>query len=319
MRRVVPGAVSGEVRRFWRRVSPLSRRQFVTWAGMLALRRVQLATALAPLTKGATMRPHTVHTGTFTSDALRRTLPYTLLLPADFDPALPHGVLYLLHGMGGTHMHWAALSDLPNHAAPYPLVIVCPDAENSCYVNGANGERWEDAIAADLPAHIEARYGVRTDRDGRAIAGLSMGGFGAFNIGMRHPERYVAVSTLSGAFMMSHLNWGDDNPQLVAILGPVGSPTRREYDPENVLAQAVATHGADALPMLAMDVGTADYPDLVASNRRLHDALRQSGVPHTYREEAGGHTWEYWNREIPFTLGFVATAMGLIPDATEVA
>ncbi len=315
-------AAAGGVRRFWRRVSPLSRRQFVLWAGMLALRRVQLSTALAPLLGGAEgtpMRPHTVHTDSFASDALRRTLPYTLLLPADFDPAMPHGVLYLLHGMGGTHTHWATLSDLTRHAAAYPLVIVCPDAENSCYANGANGERWEDAIAADLPAHIEAQYGVRGDRGGRAIGGLSMGGFGAFNIGMRHPERYAAISTLSGAFMMGRINWGADNPQLVQILGPVGSPTRREYDPETVLARAVATHGAGTLPVLAMDVGAADYPDLVASNRRLRDALMRLGVPHTYREEPGGHTWEYWNRETPFTLRFVAAAMGLLPNGETAA
>ncbi len=303
--------------RLWVRVPSLTRRQLGLWTGALALRRVQLLTEWYRK-KGVLMTaPHTIHDGTFTSEAVGRTLPYTILLPADFDAVSRYPVLYLLHGASGHHTDWPTLSRLVAHAAGLPLVIVCPEGENSCYINGANGERWEDMIVRDLPAHIEGTYPVRSDRGGRAIAGLSMGGFGAFNLGMRHPERYRAISTHSGAFMMNrYMGWMDTDPQFAAVLGPVDSPVQREYDPQRVIAQAVQTHGPDTLPMLAMDTGTADSPMLIASNRTLHRTLTALGVRHTYRELLGGHTWEYWDREVPFTLQFVAAAMGLVPAAS---
>ncbi len=221
-------------------------------------------------------------------------------------------VLYLLHGAWSNHAEWAARTKLVDHAARFPLIIVCPEGENSCYINGANGERWEDYIVTDLPAHIEATYRVRTERSGRAIAGLSMGGFGAFNCGMRHPERYCAIGVALRRIQYPDLGRRTtDDPQFRAVLGPLNSPTRQEYDPHRVIEQAVRTHGADGLPMLAMDCGLDDYPDLLAANRALHRTMTRLGVHHFYREQPGGHDWPYWDREVRFTLQFVAAAMGI--------
>jgi putative tributyrin esterase len=258
---------------------------------------------------------HTVHEGLYTSDALGRTMPYIILLPESYaaDATQHFPVLYLLHGRHGDYTNWARLTRLPEHAARFPMIIVCPEGDNACYLNGANGERWEDDLVSALPAHIEATYRVRTDRSGRAIAGLSMGGYGAFNAGMRHPERYCAVSSHSGAFGIPI--WDDDAAPASqrAALGPLGSSTRHEYDPHRIIEQAVRTHGADTLPMLAIDCGTEDSPRLLESNRALHRTLTRLGVHHFYRERPGGHDWEYWDREVPFTLQFVAAAMGISP------
>jgi S-formylglutathione hydrolase FrmB len=258
--------------------------------------------------------PHTTHECSFTSVALGRVMPYTLLLPADYDaggePRFP--VLYLLHGRTGNHTDWARQTHLAGHASRFPVIIVCPDGDDGCYLNGANGERWEEYLVTDFPAHIEETCRTRTDRSGRAIAGLSMGGFGAFNCGMRHPERYCAISSHSGAFGIPI--W-DDNmlSALRAVLGSLGSPTRHEYDPHRIIERAVRDYGVDALPMLAIDCGTEDTPRLLESNRTLHRTLTRLGVHHFYRERPGGHDWPYWDREVPFTLQFVAAAMGIAP------
>jgi len=156
---------------------------------MIALRRAQWANEIQIRREALMPAPHVIERGVFTSDAVPRTLPYSILLPHGFDAATRYPVLYLLHGAYGHHTDWPTHSRLAAHAAGLPLIIVCPEGENSCYMNGSNGERWEDSIVSDLPAHIEATYNARGDRGGRAIAGLSMGGFGAFNLGMRHPER----------------------------------------------------------------------------------------------------------------------------------
>jgi putative tributyrin esterase len=266
--------------------------------------------------KGRTMpAPHTIHERAFSSAALGRTMPYTILLPAGYtaDTAAHYPVLYLLHGAWSNHTEWATRSRLVDHAARFPLVIVCPEGEDSCYVNGANGERWEDYIVTDLPAHIEATCRVRADRSDRSVAGLSMGGLGAFNCGMRHPERYSAIASHSGAFNLLSWEGGESDSQFRALLGPPNSPTRQEYDPHRVIEQAIRAHGADALPMLAVDCGREDFPALLASNRALHRTMTRLGVHHFYREQPGGHDWAYWDREVRFTLQFVATAMGLSP------
>ncbi len=315
-------AVSIEIqmRRAWERLSPTTRRRLVRWSGGVALRYAQLTTNLRGRVKGGAMSaPHTIHERTFASTALGRTMPYTILLPAgyDADGDRRYPVLYLLHGAWSNHAEWAARTKLADHAARFPLIIVCPEGENSCYVNGANGERWENYIVADLPAQIEATERTRAERSGRAIAGLSMGGLGAFDCGMRHPARYCASASHSGAFSLltgAGMSAGDD-PQFRAVLGPPNSPTRQEYDPQHVIEQAIRAHGADGLPMLTLDCGLADYPDLLAANRALHRTMTRLGVHHFYREQPGGHDWLYWDREIRFTLQFLAAAMGITPTS----
>lgn len=311
-------AIEIHMRRAWERLPPETRRRLVRWSGGAALRRAQLTTNVRSRVKGRAMSaPHTIHERTFASAAIGRTMPYTLLLPAGYHASgdTRYPVLYLLHGAWSNHAEWAARTKLADHAARFPLIIVCPEGEYSCYVNGANGERWEDYIVTDLPAHIEATERARTEQSGRAIAGLSMGGLGAFNDGMRHSDRYCAIASHSGAFGL--LAWAGtnahDDPQFRAVLGPPNSPTRQEYDPQRIIEQAVRMHGADGLPMLAIDCGLADYPDLLASNRALHRTMTRLGVHHFYREQSGGHDWMYWDREVRFTLQFVAAAMGIMP------
>jgi S-formylglutathione hydrolase FrmB len=243
-------------------------------------------------------------------------MPYTILLPAgyDADGEQRYPVLYLLHGRYSDHHAWVHNTRLPEHARRFPMIIVCPEGELGNDMNGANGERWEDDLVTDLPAHIEATYRTRTDRSGRAIAGLSMGGFGAFSCGMRHPERYCAISCHAGGFGIPI--WDDRTwPEAQrAVLGPHGGPTRHEYDPHRIIEQAMRADGPDALPMLAIDCGTEDAPHLLESNRALHRTLTRLGVHHFYREGPGGHEWAYFDREVPFTLQFVAAAMGIIPS-----
>jgi len=315
-RMAVAAGVEIRMRWAWARLSPETRRRLARIVGTIALRRTQLAIAIRSSVKGRTMpAPHTIHERTFRSAALGRAMPYTILLPAGYDAAgeTRYPVLYLLHGAWSNHTEWATRTKLADYAARFPLIVVCPEGENSCYLDGADGERWEEYIVADLPAQIEATERARAGRGDRAIAGLSMGGFGAFDCAMRHPERYCAIASHSGAFHILTWDGTDDDPQFRAALGPHNSPTRQEYDPQRVIERAVRMHGADGLPMLAMDCGLGDYPDLLAANRALHRTMTRLGVHHFYREQPGGHDWPYWDREVRFTLQFVAAAMGIAP------
>lgn len=314
----VPTIVVHRLRAAWGWLSPETRRWLRRGAGAARIRRAQLAgAARARLHREAAPVPHAIHARAFDSAALGRRMPYTLLLPHGYgaDEAARFPVLYLLHGANSDHTAWATRTRLARDAAPYPLVIVCPEGENGCFINGADGTRWEDYLTADLPAHIEATCRVSAARGGRAVAGLSMGGFGAFNLALRHPARYCAIASHSGAFGIPRWYTGPEAAEQRAVLGPPGSATRREYDPERIAAAARRIHGVAALPAIALDCGAADWPDLRATNRALHETLTRLAIPHTYREPPGGHDWAYWDRALPHTLSFVTAAMGIAPPA----
>jgi S-formylglutathione hydrolase FrmB len=249
------------------------------------------------------------------SPALGRALEATVLVPATPPPANGYPVLYLLHGGASNHREWSQKVPLAALCGGLPMVVVTPEAESSLYLNGADGQRFADCLLWDVPAFIESRYPARTDRAGRALSGLSMGGFGAMNLGLAQPDRYEALGSLSGAFGMTWWNLGKRPPYLAA-LGPEGSFVREHFNPWRVLERAVAATPVTSLPQLGLWVGTEDDPDVVEANRHYHLSLERFGVPHRYRESNGGHDWDYWRAVTPSLLAFVAQALGL-PDPPQ--
>ena len=140
-----------------------------------------------------------------TSGALRRSLPCILLLPRGREP---EAVLYLLHGGYSRHTEWTERMDLAAMLSGWPLAVALPEGESSLWIHGHDGRNWEHYAAVEVPEAVEARLGLAPGRERRAVAGVSMGGLGAFHLGLSHPERYAAVASLSGAFGMTWWNIG---------------------------------------------------------------------------------------------------------------
>jgi putative tributyrin esterase len=251
----------------------------------------------------------TLATLSISSRALHRTLPCTLVLPRGRPP---EAVLYLLHGGFSHHAEWAERMDLQQMAAAWPLAIALPEGGFSLWVHGEDGEDYQRYAALDVPLAVEAHLGLRLSRQRRAVAGLSMGGFGAFQLGLSYPERYGAVASLSGAFGMTWWNIGraPGSPFLPA-LGPEGSQTRARVDPWRTLERAVAAVGAAALPPLWLVTGTLDDEEVTLAHRNLHAALEAAGVKHVAMETPGGHDWDFWAKETPALLAFIAEALHL--------
>src|SRR5205085_11565861 len=112
-------------------------------------------------------------------------------------------VLYLLHGLTGNYTNWARMG-VPRYARAYDLIVVMPDGGNAWYVNWAKSEDgqkndWEDAIIKDLIGHVDASSRTVAQREGRAINGLSMGGYGALMLGLKHPDLFCSIGSHSGA------------------------------------------------------------------------------------------------------------------------
>ena len=245
-------------------------------------------------------KPTRLREESFQSTALARAMKYRVLVPQDYDGSLRrYPVLYLLHGLTGDYKDWTTRTNLAEYTRTLPLIVVMPDGENQWYTNAADGSaRFEDYVVTDLPADVVQKYRTVNSRYGRAIAGLSMGGYGALKLSLKRPAQYAVTGSFSGAFgatiegRYDRMIASAKAPSLTTIFGPPESDTRKQND---LLALAAAMK-RDGAPYLYVDCGTAD--SLIEENRAVVAALHKAGVAYEYHEIAGGHTWDYWDRRI---------------------
>jgi S-formylglutathione hydrolase FrmB len=245
----------------------------------------------------------------FFSKALGRPKSYSILLP-DYEGATggPYPVFYLLHGRSDDHRAWTHWTSIDRYVRKLPLIVVMPCGERSFYCNTAEGDRFEDYLMEDLVAHIEGSYNVLKGREHTAIGGLSMGGYGAMMLGLKHGAEFGSIGAHSSAFGVTRRAWDPSaDRELCRIFGPMGSPSREENDPW-VLAERCAKA---QMPALYIDCGTEDF--LLDSNREFHAHLGSLDIAHTYQEFPGAHSWEYWDLHIRDSLAHHCAALGIEP------
>lgn len=281
--------------------------------------------------------PPGLETVEYYSPAVDRRMKFDVVLPEGYyESDARYPVLYLLHGYMQNYTVWGR-----NLAAAFyarnlnELIVVLPDAGNSWFINYASSEEgqtnnWEDHIIHDVIGQVDTRYRTEARREGRAIAGLSMGGFGAFALGLRHSEMFVSLGSTSGA--LSHartsaaaIRAGIDrsrqpsDPQRQArideadafiskIIDVPGFSTQDErtprgtdfataeqaeaYDPFTIIYEVPRSQ----MPHLYIDAGTED--GLVQEAREMAALLMLNDVPFDYMQSRGSHNSEYWRRSI---------------------
>jgi putative tributyrin esterase len=177
--------------------------------------------------------------------------------------------------------------------------LVLPEGESSYYVNAAErpNDRFEDYIVEDLIADVESRFPVATGRASRAIAGVSMGGFGAVSLALKHTDLFAFVGGLSSAidvpsrpFSIKRISQYRGHAQ---IFGAWGSETRRANDPY-ILVEKMDPAKA---PYLYLTCG--EQEGLLPANRRFAALLQKHGFSYEFHMGAGGHDWNQWNRRLP--------------------
>lgn len=248
----------------------------------------------------------------FESKLLGRPLPYNVVLPPLYDApqsrAVRYPVLYLLHGLGGSSADWVSTrAHLVAHAAAYRFIIVTPEGGDGWYTDSATvpNDKFETYILEELIPDVERRFRAIPARDARAIAGLSMGGYGALKFGVKHPERFALTASLSGAFDAA--SWDANDPKLIAFVKPsiartygaMDSPTRAANDLFKLFA-SLPPERIPALPYIYFDCGTEDF--LINSNRALSELLLRRKIPHEYRQLPGAHSWPYWDAQVQEVL-----------------
>src|SRR5262249_55353975 len=216
------------------------------------------------------------------------------------------------------------------YARTLDLIVVMPDVGNSWYVNWAKSEgdqknRWEDAITTDLIGHVDATYRTIAKREGRAINGLSMGGYGGLMLGLRHPDLFCSIGSHSGAVefarsLADRMKKGEQTPRPKRELksdpdpriGIEGFSSQVERSPKGqmfVTAEDCAAYDPfelalkvprDKLPHIYIDCGTEDR--LIGGSQALVKLLMEHKIPFTYAESGGGHTAPYWAREVGHSM-----------------
>ena len=256
----------------------------------------------------------------FDSPALGRKMAYSIYLPDGYGEGELFPVVYLLHGLGGSERDWPNAGGAGKTAdrliadqAIRPMILVMPDGEDSWYVNtGAYGGpgAFETAILEDLTDHVEATYRVDARAGSRAVAGLSMGGFGAVRLAAKYPERFAAAVSFSGAIVENHL---PGNPvsetQIKLFRGAFGSPFQPSaFNRENVFAFLPDLAKAKTRPEILLTVGDDDYFSLYEGAFLTFLRLRELSVPVELRVTDGNHSWALWRRELERGLRFIDRA-----------
>lgn len=294
----------------------------------------------------------------FASAALGVDKAVVVYLPAGYDASAGarYPVLYYLHGLFGDETNWVQVGKLDAVADQLGLqaIVVMPDGDDSFYTNSdlpidyaaclkdgtglisptepkratcVRKRAYEDYMVHDLIAWVDATYRTIAAREGRGIAGLSMGGFGALELAMRHPDLFAAAASHSGVDALLYagpypyepgkVKLVEDVAQPVTTAGPIVAWIRdvfgtdianwRAHDPA-VLAQTLVP----ATLSLYLDCGTEDEFALNNGAAYLHDVLSARHIEHAYYIGPGHHAFAFWRERLPKSLAFlrdkVATA-----------
>ena len=241
----------------------------------------------------------------FFSDALGVCTRANVILPDRPDPAVPLPALYLLHGLSDDETIWMRRTSLELFAGDRNLAVVMPDGGRSFYSNLRTGQRFFDYVAEELPSLMERWFRFDTRREGRFVAGLSMGGYGALKLALSRPGRYAAAAGLSS---VCDIRWIRGNSAIWETLVPPGEaepPPALDLFP---LAERVAALPAAERPALFQYCGTDDF--LWQDNLRFREHLRKLGLDARWEEGPGGHSWENWNERIQHVLAWLPLGGG---------
>ncbi len=230
------------------------------------------------------------------SDVLGRTMKYRVLLPAGYARSHQHyPVLYLLHGFLNPYYEWDRQTELARHLAPYDLVVVLVQGDNAFYLDSAapgSKDQYQTYFNRELMPHVAARYRIVTETHGRAIAGVSMGGYGAMLSVLKRPGAWVFAATFAGA-----VNFAQDT-ELQKNLAPVFDPRALGTNPDAVDVMKL-TAGADVslMPYFYIVCGADDH--LLPENLAFQKALQAKKVRHEMHIVPGGHEWIVWDEQLP--------------------
>ena len=274
-----------------------------------------LLLAVTLMAQAQPLRQSTITTHCVHSAILDEDVAYNLYLPAGYDAASAdrYPVIYLLHGLYGTHVDWATVGHMKDivdeliaSGELVPVVIIMPDAGDPDVHNNWNGyfnmpgHPYEDFFFGELMPAVEREWKIVGDKQHRAIMGLSMGGGGSTVYAQRHPDLFSSCYSMSG--------WLDaDEPDARMPKDKLYLVTKSVHDHSAI--DFVANADAATLEQLRtvkwfFDCGDDDF--ILDLSLKMYQTMRDKRVPAELRVRDGWHSWEYWHTALRYSLPFAS-------------
>jgi S-formylglutathione hydrolase FrmB len=281
---------------------------------------------------GAAAAQSRIDCNAMNSRILKQVMHYCVYLPEGYDagaaqhPARRYPVVYFLHGLGDNEQTlfnsggWTLLDDLRHRHKMGDFLIVAPEGRRSFYINSAAGTfRYSDFFLQEFMPYFEGKYRVVVGRAGRAVSGISMGGYGALRLAFAHPELFSAASAQSAALITESPQQLDAAERAGARLasalgGAFGSPINPPHWNENN-PFLLAKKNAGALRRMAIyfNCGQDDDYGFEKGAAKLHQELQAEGVKHEYHDYPGDHSIGYFLSHFDQVMEFHSRAFHLTP------
>lgn len=237
------------------------------------------------------------------SQALKQYREMTVLYPdasevtteEAMDRDIP--VLYLLHGMNGNQNSWTGRTNLERLVRHTNVIVVMPNCDNGWYTNTASGVNYFDAVAIELPKIIRRFFpNATTKREKTFIAGLSMGGYGAFKIAFE-TNQFAWAGSFSGALVEE-----EDFKDLISEDYTYWKGIFGEFSQENFAKHSLSNSAkqSDGKTKCYAWCGEGDF--LYEANLHTVDVLKTMGVELEFQVDPGTHDWYYWEQQIEIFL-----------------
>ena len=264
----------------------------------------------------AAASPSVVQCNSVPSRILDRPVDYCVDLPADYATSgKRYPVLYFLHGLFGNDHRWIdrggkeALDRLTADGTIGQFIVVLPNGGETFYINSEDGkDRYEDFFIQEFVPYIDHHYRTLATREARGISGLSMGGYGALHLAMRHPDLFGSVAATSAVLIPALPNpipperrWQFYSRILSHAFG---SPLNQAYWEKNSPLTLAKNPSKFQGLKIYFDVGDQDRYGFEKGAAILDEILDKENYPHTYALRQGGHGWEFLNQYMQHSLRF---------------
>jgi S-formylglutathione hydrolase FrmB len=209
--------------------------------------------------------------------------------------------LYLLHGLSDDHTIWQRRTSIERYVSEMGIAVVMPNAGRSFYTDMKYGYKYFTFISEELPEIARQFFPLSEKREDNFVAGLSMGGYGAFKIALSLPDKFSAAASLSGAVDMAarfENNTSGADEEFYNIFGDLTSFRSSEHDLFHLAKRVSASNGSK--PKLYQCCGTEDF--LYEDNITFKNFIEKTDFDYTYEEGPGVHDWAYWDAQIQRVL-----------------
>lgn len=225
----------------------------------------------------------------FDSKALQMPVSVNILVPQG---AGNYKTIYLLHGAGGDKSTWLLKTRIADYAEEKNVAVIMPSGNNSFYVNQKHGKNYMDFICNELPQLCESWLPLLNDRKNRMIAGMSMGGYGAFVNALHHPEIFGYAASFSGT--LDIMKRYDDPRELdmYRVFGDRNELKNSNHELFELINQS-ADNLTDGYPKFMIMCGEQD--ERLEMSEKAYAQMSKNGYSTTFEKSLGGHDFTYWD------------------------